>query len=145
MNRMNLVKIVFYVLIWCIFLMVATYPSVILNWDFSFLSENSLQGIFKNYIFSMVMVFVLFLSDIAYPILSSKIDMDNMKLGWVSNIITTIIIALCLIFLCIIDNFGGKIFCFILFWVTLLVYKIISIYISSDSVKKQRALNVWRD
>jgi hypothetical protein len=142
---MNLVKIVFYVLIWCIFLMVATYPSVILNWDFSFLSENSLQGIFKNYIFSMVMVFVLFLSDIAYPILSSKIDMDNMKLGWVSNIITTIIIALCLIFLCIIDNFGGKIFCFILFWVTLLVYKIISIYISSDSVKKQRALNVWRD
>jgi hypothetical protein len=153
-NILNRIKIFFYALLWCLFIIGATFPDLILdlfNFDskvsFSFLSEenSSMQGIFKNYMFSMVMAFVLLLIDIAYPIMSSEIDTEKMKWGWLTNIISTIAIALCLVFLCSIDCFCIKKFWFIFFWTVLFIYKVIFIQISSNSEKKQKVLYVYRD
>jgi hypothetical protein len=112
--------------IWCLLLLAAAFPSIFLDYDFSFLndSENmSMSGISKSYMFAVVMIIVVHLLDVVHIITSNELSYDKMKAGFLQTVVSIMLIAISLIFVSSLDSYAARLFWFLLFWGILFVYK----------------------
>jgi hypothetical protein len=117
-----------YAFMWCLLLLGATFPCVLLDYDFSFLSESSgdttMYGMSRAYMFAIVMVIIIHLLDMTHIIITAQITYNKMKRGFINTLISLIVISISLIFVASVDAYYAKISWFILFWIILFIYKI---------------------
>jgi hypothetical protein len=112
--------------IWCLLLLAATFPSIFLSYDFSFLNdskETPISGISKSYMFAAVMIVVVHLLDVVHIVSSNELSYNKMKTGFQQTLLSIMLIAISLIFVSSLDSCAARMFWFFLFWGILFVYK----------------------
>ncbi|MDR1896819.1 MAG: hypothetical protein LBR10_08520 [Prevotellaceae bacterium] len=128
-----------YALLWCLLLIEATFPSIFLDYNFSFLlngsEDKAVYGISKSYMFAIVMVVVLHLLDMAHIVMSVELNYAKMRRGFLCTLFSIILVAISLSVISSVENQYTKIMFFILFWAVLFVYKLISVNITAQSVR----------
>ena len=125
-----------YAFMWCLLLLGATSPCILLDSDFSFLfgisEDRSMYGISKSYMFALVMVIIIHLLDISHVIITSRISYDKLKKGFLNTLISIIFISTSLIFMASVESFYTKLFWFILFWICLFIYKMLCVRMTKN-------------
>jgi hypothetical protein len=125
-----------YAFMWCLLLLGATFPCILLDYDFSFLlgdlEDTSMYGISKVYMFAIVMVIIIHLLDVSHVVITSQITESKVRKGFLNTLFSLIIISLSLIFMASVDSYYVKIFWFILFWICLFIYKALCIRMTKN-------------
>jgi hypothetical protein len=117
-----------YTILWGSFLIGATFPQMLSDYDTSFLKGCELS----QSIYSLTMIMALHLIDTAYMVLCSEnIEKKQLRYGLVCNFL---FIAFALIFLVSIFVMSSNLLYFILFWVILLIIKYLSIKLTQQSI-----------
>jgi len=123
-----------YTTFWCLLLLGAAFPCIFTHADFSFLSDasgdNAMQGVSKSYLFAVVMIVVLHLLDVTHLVISTKdILPEKLRKGFLCTLISVMLIAISLIGITVVDGQTLKVILFIVFWVLLFTYKLLSVKI----------------
>jgi hypothetical protein len=129
-----------YAFLWCLLLLAATFPCIFLNYSFSFLNvpeSETVQGISGAYMFAIVMIVVVHLLDIVYTVYLNRLSYKKMKTSFIQTLISIMLIAISLIFVCTLDSYFGRIFCFMLFWAVFFAFKIICIQMTDYREEKK--------
>ncbi|MDR1595171.1 MAG: hypothetical protein LBS43_11935 [Prevotellaceae bacterium] len=125
-----------YALLWCLLLLSATFPSIFLDNDFSFLNMpegTTMRGISKAYMYAVIMIVVIHLLDVVYLVTSTNMTYKKIKKGFIQTLISIMLIAVSLAFVSSLDSYTARMFWFIVFWIILFSYKVSCVQMIEDT------------
>jgi len=118
-----------YAFFWWIIIFASLFPSVFLEGsiDFLFPKDDSMHSISKSFIYGMSMAVVIHLIDMTYIVFFKNLTQEKLKMGFLATLISLCVIIISIILISSYNNYIMKISGFVVFWITLFVFKLFCI------------------
>jgi len=119
-----------YVVAWAGILFGATFPSVVLDWNFSFLKERGNNEI----AFALALLVMVQFFEMAYCFYTQNLTKKQLRKFGINICLLAVLVALSLITAFVVENFKIRLFYFILFWIGTLMVKYESVVLAKKRV-----------
>lgn len=137
----------FYAFFWCAIIFGSLFPSVFLDGNIDFLfpdiNNKSMYSISQNFMYGMSMAIFIHLIDMIYIVFVNNVTYNKLKIGFLATLISLCVIIASIICISAYDNYIIKTIGFVIFWITLFVFKLFCI----ETTKPDEVIvtNVFRE